>query len=126
MSPCDEESGMAISRDEVAGRRRAYWQEILGRWRASELSQAQFCRRRGIPVWKFAWWKKRLAAERVAPGSSFVPVQVVASSPAEELELVLRGGRVLRFGAGMDPARLTAIVAAVEAVAPALAEGAAC
>ena len=117
---------MAMSRDEVAERRLAYWRDLLARWGASGLPQSQFCRRRGIPVWKLAWWRKRLAAERVAPGSSFVPVQVVAPLPAGELELVLRGGRVLRFGAGVDPARLSAIVAALEAGAAALAEDAAC
>jgi hypothetical protein len=116
---------MAMSRDEVARGRRTYWREILGRWRTSGLSQAQFCRRRGIPAWKLAWWRKRLAAGRIDPGS-FVPVQVVASSPAGELELTLPGGRVLRFSAGVDPAKLTAIVAALETATPMGSGGTAC
>ena len=126
MSPCDEENSMAKSSSAVAAQRREHWRELLGRWEAGGLSQAQFCRRRGIPIWKFAWWRKRLAAERVVPGSSFVPVQIVAPSPAGELELALHGGRVLRFGAGVDPARLAVIVAALETVAPMSAEGRSC
>lgn len=127
---------MAKGNFEVAVRRREHWQELLGRWQASGLSQAQFCRRRGIPVWKLAWWKKRLGAEGavrqarrsersrcVAPDSRFVPVEVVAPQPAGELELTLRGGRVLRFGADVEVAKLAGIVAGLEAACP---EGQAC
>ena len=107
---------MAKSNSQVAVRRREHWQEILRRWKASGLSQAQFCRRRRIPAWKFTWWKRRLGAEGVDPGCSFVPVQVVAPPSAGELELTLRGGRVLRFGADVEAAELAGIVAALEAL----------
>ena len=49
-------------------------------------------------------------------GSQFVPVQVVASPPAGDMELTLRGGRVLRFGVDVEAAKLAKIVAAIEAV----------
>lgn len=136
---------MARSNSEVADRRREHWRELMERWRAGGLSQAEFCRRRGIPAWKFTWWKKRLGAEgavaqglrmtrRRTPnrvgrrrgmdrGAAFVPVQVVAAPSAGDLELTLRGGRVLRFGADVEAARLTAIVAALEA---ACSEGRSC
>jgi hypothetical protein len=107
---------MAKSNSEVAVRRREHWQELLRRWQASGLSQAQSCQRRGIPIWRFTWWKRRLGAEGVDRGSSFVPVQVAAPPPAGELELTLRGGRVLRFGADVEAARLAGIVAALEAI----------
>jgi len=121
--------------------RRERWRELLGRWRASGLTQAAFCRRERIHVWQFAWWKKRLGTDRVirqgrrtrqsrgiAPverahnpiagqhGSRFVPVQVVACPPTDDLELTLRGGRVLRFGVDVEAAKLVKIVAALEAV----------
>jgi hypothetical protein len=116
MSPCDEESSMARSNCEVADRRREHWRELLRRWQASGISQAQFCRRRGIPVWKFAWWKKRLSDEHPAADGLFVPVRVAPSTAScAELELTLRGGRLLRFGADVPPARLAEIVAALEA-----------
>jgi len=110
-------SGVAIQQ------RREHWQDLLRRWRASGLSQAQFCRRRRIPVWKFVWWKRRLGVEGVAPDSPFVPVQVVAPSSAGELELTLRGGRILRFGTDVEAAKLAEIAAALEALRP---EGQAC
>jgi len=107
---------MAKSNSWAAGRRREHWQELLRRWQASGLSQAQFCRPRGIPVWRFTWWKRRLGAAGVERGCSFVPVQLVAPPSAGELELTLRGGRVLRFGADVEAARLAGIVAALEAL----------
>ena len=108
---------MAKSNSGVAVQRREHWRDLLSRWQASGLSQARFCQRRGIPVWKFAWWRKRLGANGVAPSPSFVPVRVVAPPPAGELELTLRSGRVLRFDMSVDAARLAAIVSALEAVA---------
>lgn len=108
---------MASSKTETAERRREHWREVLRRWESSGLSQAAFCRQRKIPIWRFTWWKKRLSEERrVQAGGLFVPVRV-APSPASsaELELTLRGGRLLRFGAEIPTARLAEIVAALEA-----------
>lgn len=115
---------MAKRRSEAAIERAEHWRGLLQRWRESGLSQAEFCRRGRIPPWKLAWWKKRLSAEGVvAAGSTFVPVQMVATAPAEELELTLRDGRVLRFGCNVEAAKLAAIVAALEALP---AEGSPC
>ena len=127
---------MAKSNSEVSARRVAYWRGLLERWRASGLSQAEFCRQRGIPISKFAWWKRRLSAggaagpvQRARPsrkgphGGAFVPVQIVAAPAAGELELTLRGGRVLRFGVDVDAGKLAVIVAALEALP---AEGRSC
>jgi hypothetical protein len=103
--------------------RHEQWRRIVGRWRDSGLSQAEFCRRQDIPVWKLAWWRKRLAgqadesasAESIRTTSLFVPVGIASASPsAVELELAFPGGRRLRFGAEIDPAKLAAIVAALE------------
>ena len=106
---------MAKNESEFVVRRRERWRELLSQWRASGLSQAQFCQRGGIPVWKFSWWRKRLGTEGTPASPSFVPVHVVAAPAAGEFELTLRGGRALRFGSGVDTARLVEIVRALEA-----------
>jgi hypothetical protein len=120
----------------VAQLRQERWRELLGRWQSSGLSQAEFCRRRGVPVWKFLWWKKRLGiigavrsirnregSRAITPrrraeqgGSTFVPIQLVTASSASDWELILRGGRVLRFRAEVEVTKLTEIVAALEAL----------
>ena len=115
---------MAKSNAQAAQRRRDHWREILRRWQSSGLSQAAFCRQGKIPVWRFTWWKKRLSDDGVAAGGLFVPVRVTPSPAAPaEFELTLRGGRRLRFGTDVQPARLAAIVAAIESLSQ---EGQAC
>lgn len=40
--------------------RAKYWQRMLSAWEASGLSQAEFCRRRGLTAVTFSWWKRQL------------------------------------------------------------------
>lgn len=40
--------------------RAKYWQRMLTTWEASGLTQAEFCRRRGLKAVTFAWWKRQL------------------------------------------------------------------
>ena len=108
---------MASGNGDAAQQRRELWREVLRRWQASGLSQAAFCRQRKIPVWRFTWWKKRLSNDGVSAGDLFVPIHVAPPAAASaEFELTLHGGRLLRFGADVETAKLAAIVAAVEAV----------
>ena len=90
---------MAKRRESAAAeRRRERWRGTARRWRASGLSQAEFCRRRGIRVSKFSWWKRRLRGEPIGPPGKFIPLGVLQRpSRARRLELVLANGRRLRF-----------------------------
>jgi len=40
--------------------RAKYWMRKLAAWESSGLTQAEFCRRRGLKAVTFAWWKRRL------------------------------------------------------------------
>ena len=105
----------SISDHATGEQRREHWRRIVGRWQASGLSQAVFCRRQDIPVWKLAWWRKRLKGQAKDSASLFVPVGIAPiRASAAELELTLPGGRVLRFGTEVEPTRLAGIVAALE------------
>ena len=107
--------------------RREQWRRIVGRWRASGLSQAEFCRRQDIPVWKLAWWRKRLKVQAQDSASLFVPVGMAPiPASAGDLELTLPGGRVLRFGAQVEPTALAGIVAALEKLPVVAAESSTC
>ena len=105
--------------------RREHWREIMRRWGESGLSQAAFCRRHKLRDGQFSWWKQWLAGmtargegQSDAAAPAFVPVKIVQTNLADEnrLELLLKGDRSLRFCAGIDPARLSAIVKALEAL----------
>lgn len=40
--------------------RAKHWQRMLTAWEGSGLTQAEFCRRRGLKAVTFAWWKRHL------------------------------------------------------------------
>jgi hypothetical protein len=107
--------------------RREHWRRIVGRWQASGLSQAAFCRRQDIPVWQLAWWRKRLKGQAENSASLFVPVTIApTAASAAELELMLQGGRILRFRAEVEPTTLAGIVAALEKLPVVAAESSTC
>jgi len=118
--------------------RAAYWRQLLGEWVQSGLSQAEFCRRRGIKAVNLAWWKRRLRRAddtgggrwRRRPTSTrrtgFVEVALsgrpssAASSHAATVfasraayELALPGGVELRLPDDFDPERVAALVLAL-------------
>jgi hypothetical protein len=92
------------------------WRRRLKAWQRSGLSGRDFCRRYSLSEPSFYGWRREIARrdrEHAAAHEqpAFVPVAVVAAEP---LEVVVRGGRVVRVGRGFDAAHLRAVVAALE------------
>jgi membrane protein required for beta-lactamase induction len=87
-----------------------------------------FCRGRGVPLSSLKYWKKELAvreqkrqAKRAATEATrnalqFLPVRVLDPAVAAlgSVEVVLRGGRILRVGNDFDPGVLQKLVATLE------------
>ena len=118
---------------EAHEQRQQHWRGVIARWRESGLSMAEFCWREGIGDNRLSWWVHRLraperddAAAKAAPKKKpsiaararFVPVRVIEAPPAAAsaapLEVVTRGGHVIRLAPGFDPATLRRAVAALE------------
>ncbi len=105
--------------------RERYWRGVLGQWRASGMSRAAFCRRRGINYYTLSQWKSRLETEPAGGskenGSSrsrrphFVEVAVpTASAFAAAYEITLASGRTLRVPPGFDESDVARLIAVVE------------
>ncbi len=118
--------------------RRAHWQGLLEACRRSGLSQAEFCRRRGIPPGTLASWKHTLAREASVPTSparrdrpatppTFLPVRVItrpqptdgvraesAPAPSETIDILLRGDRQVRVRGRVDLHWLGQVVRTLE------------
>lgn len=104
--------------------RARYWAGLVAAWERSGLSQAAFCRRRGVNGGTFAWWKGRLrdgarderAAERGPRKVSerFVEVQLPGLTAMPAYEIVLAHGRSIRIGVPFDPEVLSRLIAVVE------------
>jgi len=115
--------------------RRAHWQALIEACRRSGLSQAEFCRRRGLRPGTLAFWKHTLAragaaarpgARRARPAApTFVPVRVIAppapppsvgAAPATsgEIDIVLSRDRHVRVRGPVDVAWLGQVVRTLE------------
>lgn len=111
----------------ACAQREEHWRRVLGRHRQSGLTQAAFSIREQIKLSALSWWARELRERdgarheaRETPRKSrrpaFVPVRVIQMAPAvtSALEVVTRGGHVIRLQSGFDPALLRRVVAALE------------
>ena len=128
-----------FARERSRGRGAEYWRDVLARWGRSGLTQAEYCRRRGLSIGTFRWWRHALARRngghsqarvvrgrtRGSPEARFVAVRVRGADDGmpstrqiigsdSRIDLVLNGGRVLRIGRGFDREALLEIVRVLE------------
>ena len=95
------------------------WRVLVSEQAGSGQSVSAFCRERGVPLWQYFAWKKRL--KQTAAGQ-FVAVEVRrgeepgqrtgAYSPA--IEVRLGGGRRVLVRPGFNADHLRAVLAALE------------
>ncbi len=84
-------------------RSREEWQRIVGRFRSSGLTEAEFSRREGVLASTLSKWRRELGrAVKPTASADFVECSSGAvlgsSAPGEsEMELLLPGGVVLRW-----------------------------
>jgi hypothetical protein len=87
-----------------------YWQEHFDRWRASGLTQSDYCRQAQLSRHRFKYWRNKLDASvkrrRRKPSSGFVPVQVRGAASEVGLSLRLANGMELR---GIDAGNIELI-----------------
>jgi hypothetical protein len=105
------------------------WRRLEGRQRRSGLSVRAFCELHDVCEHSFYWWRRELADRDAAAAAGradagpaaplFLPVHVRPDDPlpADGVEVLLANGRRLRVGAGVEPLRLAALAAALEAPA---------
>jgi transposase-like protein len=95
-----------------------FWRRVVQRWQRSGQTIRAFCRTHRLSEPSFYAWRRTLAErdqqQADAAGSTglFAPVQLIAAAPP--LEVVCRGGRLVRVAASFDAAALRAVVAALE------------
>lgn len=94
----------------------------LALWKKSGHSLLKFTRGRGYTEARLRWWRKQLGDVPAAPPLKLVPVHIVGAecaAPIETLleapiEVLLRGGHVVRVQRGFDAATLMHVVRALE------------
>ena len=91
--------------------RRNHWRGVVEQWRQSGLKRAAFCRERGLAVWQFHYWHRRLAGDDPSGSGVFARVHSVGGSG---LRLRL-GGLELEVEPGFDEATLKRLLHALGA-----------
>jgi hypothetical protein len=92
----------------------AKWRGLLSEQLESGQSAAVFCRERGLAVWAFYAWKKRV---REAEAAKFVEVAMKPVKPAGDdkaIEIRLRSGLSLFVGPGFEASHLRALLSELE------------
>jgi hypothetical protein len=97
----------------------AEWRKLISEQSQSGQSGAKFCLERGLRVWQFYDWKKRLEQAETA---KFVSVEVKpgellgwrSASGEQAIEVRLRRGRSLVVEPGFDAGHLRALLAVLE------------
>ena len=95
------------------------WRGLLSEQLGSGQSAAVFCRERGLAVWAFYAWKKRV---REAEAAKFVEVAVKPFKPGwrssagdeKTIEIRLRSGLSLFVGPGFEASHLRALLSELE------------
>ncbi len=106
----------------VVTERGRHWRQLIEECSRSGLTQAEFCRQRGIKGATLSWWKRQLRQRGALAGEDcpakaadrFVEVRVPGPPAEPAYELVLRGGRSIRVPSRFDPQILSRLITAVE------------
>lgn len=74
-----------------------FWYEHVVSWRQSGLTQSAYCRREGLILHQWHYWRKKLdgAYQLSTPSDDFVPVQVIDASSTSGLSVTLPNGVVI-------------------------------
>jgi transposase-like protein len=82
----------------------------MGRWERSGLSVSGFCRREGVSVSSFYYWRRRLADDAAVESAElFVPLRVT-NRAADRIEIELPNRAIVRLPGDCDGALLCRLV----------------
>lgn len=114
----------------ACAQREEHWRRVLARQEQSGLTRAAFSRREGVSESALSWWARELSERsqarrptrqarrpRRTQRPAFLPVRVIQAVPrpgASALEVVTRGGHIVRVQPDFDPALLRRVMAALE------------
>ena len=97
-------------------RNREFWTRHVKGWRASGLTQAQYCRRHRLLKGTLGYWASTLKKSR-ATGSALVEVrraEVQAQERRSPIELMVERRYLLRLWPGMEPGHLREVLSVLE------------
>ena len=95
---------------------REFWTRHVKSWRASGLTQEQYCRRHRLLKGTLGYWASTLGKTKGA-GAALVEVgrtEVKAEGPRSPIELVVERRYLLRLWPGLEPSHLRDVLSVLE------------
>lgn len=97
--------------------RREFWARVIDEQEAGGQAVKAFCAERGLSLYNFYFWRRRLRETGPSPRFALVKTKAApaAEAPGPELEIILVTGERLRIGRGADAATLRMTLDALRA-----------
>lgn len=97
------------------GIKSAFWKPHVEGWRDSGLSQAAYCRQRGLDLRRFGYWRRTLGPSGDAAAlPALVPITVADAPSAEgRVEVHLPNGLQVRLPIALSPAYVAPLIRAL-------------
>jgi hypothetical protein len=92
------------------------WLSLIEAWKASDLTQKEFCSQHAIAYSGFHYWFRKFREDKPlsAPGPAFIPVKITSPGsthiPQATIELVMPDGRRVNFPQGVEVGFLRALL----------------
>ena len=94
----------------------SFWEQHLGRWQQSGLSQRAYCRQNELKAHQFYYWRRRILKPR--PDVSFLPVSLPADPVRQHhgIRILMPNGCAVELEGWDQQAQLEQLVAMVAAL----------
>jgi hypothetical protein len=88
--------------------RQEFWSKVINEQEAAGQAVKAFCAERGLSLYNFYFWRRRLREAGASPRFALVRTKAAPAAAAHgpELEIVFVSGERLRIGRGADAATL--------------------
>jgi len=100
-------------------KKEAYWRALVRGRAGSGLTIREWCRKHGVSVAAFCWWRRELVRRDAEPSrTTFLPVRVVPDIVPEShggIEILLSDGRRIRLHGHVDRQGLADVLSVLEA-----------
>ncbi len=100
---------MKKRREVERAEKRLFWEAHLRKWKASGLSQAEYCRKNNLKANRLLYWKKRIPCGEISATLVELPIQksMFSSSP---LYLSINGVYRIEINQGFDSDTLDRVI----------------
>ena len=97
-------------RQEQIKNKREHWRAHSEAWQESGQTQGEYCKRHGLNLKTFAYWRRRLKVDNTAVRLVQLPTEMLRPPQESTLRVLIDGRYTIEVGDGFNPATLGRIL----------------